>query len=97
MGMHTIHVEVPSVLAATLGGNRRLEARMPAGSSIGSLLDELGEAYPLFARRVRDERGQVRRFVNIFIGHDNIRALQGLESILQPGATVMIMQSVAGG
>ena len=95
--MQTIQIEVPSVLATTLGGNRRLEAHMPVGSNVGNLLDELGEAYPLFARRVRDERGQVRRFVNIFIGPDNIRALQGLESELPAGSTVMIMQSVAGG
>lgn len=95
--MQKIMIEVPSVLATTLGGNRKLEAHVPAGSSIGSLLDELGEAYPLFARRVRDERGQVRRFVNIFIGQDNIRSLQGLETSLPSGATVMIMQSVAGG
>lgn len=95
--MHTIIIEVPSVLATTLGGNRKLEARIPTGASIGSLLDDLGEAYPLFARRVRDERGQVRRFVNIFIDQDNIRALQGLDTVLPPGSTVMIMQSVAGG
>ncbi|MFF5792627.1 MoaD/ThiS family protein [Paeniglutamicibacter sp. NPDC012692] len=95
--MQTIQVEVPSVLAAALGGNRRLEAHMPVGSSVRNLLDELDEAYPLFARRVRDERGQVRRYVNIFIGPDNIRSLQGLESVLPAGSTVMIMQSVAGG
>lgn len=95
--MQTIQVEVPSVLAAALGGNRRLEAHMPVGSSVRNLLDELDEAYPLFARRVRDERGQVRRYVNIFIGPDNIRSLQGLDSVLPAGATVMIMQSVAGG
>lgn len=95
--MHTITIEVPSVLATALGGNRRFEARMPPGSTLGNLLDELGEAYPLFARRVRDERGQVRRYVNIFIGPDNIRTLQGQESALPDGAVVMIMQSVAGG
>lgn len=95
--MHTIIIEVPSVLSTTLGGNRKLEAHIPTGASIGSLLDDLGEAYPLFARRVRDERGQVRRFVNIFIDQDNIRALQGLDTVLPPGSTVMIMQSVAGG
>ena len=95
--MQAIQIEVPSVLAAALGGNRRLEAQMPVGSSVRNLLDELDEAYPLFARRVRDERGQVRRYVNIFIGPDNIRSLQGLESVLPAGATVMIMQSVAGG
>lgn len=97
MIVHTVNIEVPSVLASTLGGNRRLEAQLPEGSSIGNLLDELDEAYPLFARRVRDERGQVRRYVNIFIGPDNIRALQGLDSPLPAGSTVMIMQSVAGG
>lgn len=95
--MHTITIEVPAVLATALGGNRRLEAQLPAGSSVGTLFDELGQHYPIFARRVRDERGHVRRFVNVFIGQDNIRVLQGLDSVIPSGATIYIMQSVAGG
>lgn len=95
--MSTIVIEVPSVLATTLEGQRRLEVPMPRDPTVRGLLHELDARYPLFARRVRDERGDVRRYVNIFIGQDNIRDLDGLESILRQGQGVLIMQSVAGG
>ncbi|WP_411732835.1 MoaD/ThiS family protein [Paeniglutamicibacter sp.] len=95
--MTDITVEVPSVLSSALGGQRSLQVPLPADGTVGGILDALGEQYPLFARRVRDERGQVRRFVNVFIGPDNIRTLQGLGSAVREGQSVLIMQSVAGG
>ncbi|GAA5226028.1 molybdopterin synthase sulfur carrier subunit [Paeniglutamicibacter antarcticus] len=95
--MSTIVIEVPSVLAATLAGQRRLEVPLPREPTMRGLLDELDVQYPLFGRRVRDERGDVRRYVNIFIGQDNIIDLEGLESTVHQGHCVLIMQSVAGG
>ena len=95
--MTDITVEVPSVLSSTLGGQRSLQVPLPEDGTVGGILNALGEQYPLFARRVRDERGQVRRFVNVFIGPDNIRTLQGLGSEVREGQNVLIMQSVAGG
>ena len=95
--MTTITVEVPSVLANALEGQRSLQVPLPEGGTVGSILDALGARYPLFARRVRDERGAVRRYVNIFVGPDNIRTLQGLDSTVAAGQDVLIMQSVAGG
>ena len=95
--MTDITVEVPSVLASTLDGQRSLQVPLPEDGTVGGILDALGEKYPLFARRVRDERGQVRRFVNVFIGQDNIRALEGLGSAVHQGQSVLIMQSGAGG
>lgn len=95
--MTDITVEVPSVLSSTLGGQRSLQVPLPEDGTVGGLLDALGVQYPLFARRVRDERGQVRRFVNVFVGQDNIRTLQGLGSAVREGQNVLIMQSVAGG
>lgn len=95
--MTAITVEVPSVLASTLDGQRSLQVPVPEDGTVGGILDALGAQYPLFGRRVRDERGQVRRFVNVFVGQDNIRALEGLDSKVQEGQSVLIMQSVAGG
>lgn len=95
--MSTVAIEVASVLATTLEGQRRLEVALPHDPTVRGLLDELGARYPLFARRVRDERGDVRRYVNIFVGQDNIRDLKGLDSLLGQGQEVLIMQSVAGG
>jgi molybdopterin synthase sulfur carrier subunit len=95
--MTGISVEVPSVLASTLDGQRSLQVPLPEDGTVGGILDALGEQYPLFARRVRDERGQVRRFVNVFIGQDNIRSLDGLGTAVREGQRLLILQSVAGG
>ncbi|GAA3326702.1 MULTISPECIES: MoaD/ThiS family protein [Paeniglutamicibacter] len=95
--MTDITVEVPSVLASTLEGQRSLQVPLPEDGTVGGILDALGEKYPLFGRRVRDERGEVRRFVNVFVGPDNIRTLEGLGSPVREGQSVLIMQSVAGG
>lgn len=95
--MEMITVEVPSVLSSALQGQRSLQVPLPAEGTVRALLEVLGAQYPVFARRVRDERGEIRRYVNIFVGPENIRDLSGLDSQLYPGRTVLIMQSVAGG
>lgn len=95
--MDSVIVEVPQVLSAALGGERRHELAVDGHATVGSVLDELGTGHPGFARRVRDETGAVRRYVNVFVGRDNIRDLDGLATEVRAGETIMIIASVAGG
>lgn len=95
--MGSITVEVPQILSAALGGERRREVALAGESTIGAVLEELGAGHPAFVRRVRDETGAVRRYVNVFVGRDNIRDLEGLATPVRDGDTVMIIASVAGG
>ena len=53
--------------------------------------------YPALSRRLRDETGSVRRYVNIYVNGNEIRRLQGLVTAVAPGQEVLIIQSVAGG
>ncbi|GAT87351.1 ThiS/MoaD family protein [Paenarthrobacter nicotinovorans] len=65
--------------------------------TVGQLLDSVTGDYPVLARRLRDETGALRRFVNIYVNGDEVRRLNGLETEVAAGQEVLIVQSVAGG
>ncbi|QVQ50710.1 MoaD/ThiS family protein [Spiractinospora alimapuensis] len=69
------------------------EPRVP----LRSVLDEVARAHPRLDRRIRDERGALRRFVNVFVDADECRALQGLDTPVPDGTEVRVLPSVAGG
>ncbi|MGW9404247.1 MoaD/ThiS family protein [Arthrobacter sp. NPDC055585] len=92
-----IRVLLPDVLAPAAGGTRELSVPGAAGMTVGSLLDGLSDRFPVLERRIRDETGTVRRFVNIYIDGEDIRGLDRQHSEVSPGAEVMILQSIAGG
>lgn len=95
--MATAVLEVPGTLAAVWGGRRSAVIDYAAGSSVAAFLDLAGEEHPRFGRRIRDETGAVRRYVNVFVDGENIRAMAGLDTVVPDGARVMVIQSVAGG
>jgi molybdopterin synthase sulfur carrier subunit len=92
----SVQVVLPGVLADLAGGSKRL-AVDPAGSTLADLLDELAERHPLLGRRIRDETGHVRRFVNVYVDGDDVRFTQGLATEVRDGAEVQVLPSVAGG
>ena len=92
-----VRVLLPEILAATAGGRRELTLPGSAGLTVGALLDAVGSRYPVLGRRIRDETGTVRRFVNIYVNGEDIRGLEQQHSPVGPGAEVLILQSVAGG
>ena len=92
----TVQVVLPGVLADLTGGVKHLDVE-PAGATLGDLLDELAVQHPLLGRRIRDETGRVRRFVNVFVDGDDVRYLGGLAAAVPDGAQVQVLPSVAGG
>jgi molybdopterin converting factor small subunit len=92
----TVQVLLPGVLASLAGGAKHLEVE-PAGSTLAEVLDALAEEHPLLCRRIRDERGEVRRFVNVYVDGDDVRFLGGLTAAVRDGAEVQVLPSVAGG
>jgi sulfur-carrier protein len=69
----------------------------PAGDTLADLLDALAAEHPMLARRIRDETGQVRRFVNVYVDGDDVRFAEGLQTKVRDGAEVHVLPSVAGG
>ena len=92
----TVQVVLPGVLADLAGGARQLDVE-PSGGTLGDLLDDLAAQHPLLGRRIRDEQGQLRRFVNGYVDGDDVRFEGGLETKLREGAVVQVLPSVAGG
>ena len=92
----SVQVVLPGVLASLAGGAKHLDVH-PAGSTLADLLDALAAEYPLLGRRIRDETGKVRRFVNVYVDGDDVRFEGGLATKVRDGAEVQVLPSVAGG
>lgn len=93
-----VNVLIPSLLRPITGGQEELRLGVDTGgATVAELLDAIGAQYPLFNRRVRDETGRLRRFVNIYLNGDDVRRLDGLQTRVAAGQEVMVIQSVAGG
>ena len=92
----TVQVLLPGVLAALAGGAKHLDVQ-PQGETLADLLDALDAEHPLLGRRIRDETGKVRRFVNVYVDGDDVRFQGGLATPVRDGAEVQVLPSVAGG
>lgn len=92
-----IRVLLPAVLAPSAGGKSELSVPAGDGLTVGTLLDGLGDRFPVLGRRIRDETGLVRKFVNIYVNGEDIRSLDRLHSPVAPGSEVLVLQSIAGG
>lgn len=93
----TVTVRLPRLLAPTLDDRHELVLPDPAPGTVGAVLDRLAEGHPIFARRIRDETGALRRHVNVYLDGEDVRRLDGLDTPVAPGAELLLMQSVAGG
>ncbi len=92
----TVQVVLPGVLADLAGGCRHLHLA-PAEATLAGLLDELAARHPVLARRIRDEAGAVRRFVNVYVDGEDVRWQGGLAAAVPDGAVVQVLPSIAGG
>ncbi|HKU10938.1 MAG TPA: MoaD/ThiS family protein, partial [Sinomonas sp.] len=59
--------------------------------------DSLAGPYPILARRIRDETGRLRRYVNVYVDGEDVRRRDGLETPVADGQEILVIQSVAGG
>jgi len=87
-------VRIPTPLRTFTAGADEVRLH---GSTVGELLHALGAAHAGLLPRVLDERGELRAFVNVFVGERNIRNLQGLATLVPEGAVLSIVPAVAGG
>jgi molybdopterin synthase sulfur carrier subunit len=95
----TVQVVLPGALADLVGGARRLDVPVPGGpgATVGDVLDRLAADHPLLARRIRDETGAVRRFVNVYVDGEDVRFQEGVRTRVEDGAVLQVLPSVAGG
>jgi molybdopterin converting factor small subunit len=89
-----VTVRIPTQLRQLAGGASEVSVD---GGTVAEALKALDAAHPGFAERLYDERGGLRRFVNVFVAEEDIRFLDGLDTPLTDGQTVSIVPAVAGG
>ncbi len=89
-----VTVRIPTTLRPLSGGASTVE--VDAGS-LSDVIKALDAAHPGFGDRLLDDEGNLRRFVNVFVDDDDVRYLDGLNTVVPDGQTVSIIPAVAGG
>ncbi len=92
----TVEVVLPGVLADLAGAQRHLVLD-PGQGTVAGVLDALATASPVLERRIRDEAGVLRRFVNVYVDGEDVRFAAGVHTPVRDGAVVEVLPSVAGG
>jgi sulfur-carrier protein len=88
-----VSVKIPAPLRPATGGEAVAQVD---GSTVGEVLDALYERYDELRSRIAEDGG-LRRFVNVYVGGEDIRFLAGLETPVNDGDEVTILPAVAGG
>ena len=86
-------VRIPPTLRGEVGGARQVEAD---GETVREVLENLVESYPSLRNRIF-EGDDLPQFLNVFIDGTDVRLNEGLETAVDPGATVVLLPAVAGG
>jgi molybdopterin synthase sulfur carrier subunit len=90
----TVTLVVPAALRHCTGGSREVAVE---GATLGVILDELAQSLPALERRLRDERGQLRPHVLVFVDGVMIRGGADFDTPLHDGTEVFIAPAVSGG
>ena len=86
-------VRIPPTLRGEVGGARQVEVD---GATVREVLDDLVGRYPGLAAQVLAD-GEVAPFVNVYVGGEDVRTLEGLETAVPAGGTVILLPAMAGG
>jgi molybdopterin converting factor small subunit len=91
----TVTLLLPGMLRGEVEGASTLH--VGGSGTLAEVLDEIGRNWPRLERRLRDEQGQLRRYVNIYINGEECRFVGGLGAAVGDGAEIQVLASVAGG
>jgi sulfur-carrier protein len=90
----SVTIRVPPVFRTMTSGSAQVDVE---GATISQVLSSLESQHPGFSDKLFDDSGALVRYVNVFVDDDDVRFMDGLETLVPDGATVSIMQAVAGG
>jgi sulfur-carrier protein len=89
-----VSVRIPTILRTYTGGESEVSAQ---GDTLGAVLDDLDSSYSGIKGRILDEAGSLRRFVNVYVGNDDVRFLDELATPTPDGTQISVIPAVAGG
>ena len=90
----SVSVRVPTILRTYTSGESEVSA---SGATLSEVLDDLDSHYAGIKGRILDDNGELRRFVNVYVGNDDVRFLDGLATATPDGTQISVIPAVAGG
>ena len=90
----TTTVRIPTILRTYTEGASEVTAD---GTTLAEVLDDLDSNYAGIKGRILDDQGELRRFVNVYVGNDDVRFLEHLETPTPDGTQISVIPAVAGG
>jgi molybdopterin synthase sulfur carrier subunit len=90
----TVSVRVPTILRSYTGGDAVVPA---AAGTVREVIASLDADFPGIGGRLLDDSGQLRRFVNVYVGDEDVRLALGLDTDVPEGTQVSVIPAVAGG
>ena len=90
----TVSVRVPTILRTYTGGDAVVTAEP---GTVREVIARLDASFPGIGGRLLDDSGQLRRFVNVYVGDEDVRLAQGLDTPVPTGGQVSVIPAVAGG
>jgi molybdopterin converting factor small subunit len=87
-------LRIPTPLRAYTNGQSDVQV---SGENISEILSDLTKQYPTIKPHLFNDSGDLRPFVNLFVGEHNIKDLQGVKTAVKAGDKIMLIPSIAGG
>jgi len=89
-----IKVRIPEVLRKFTGGADQVNLE---ATTVAEMIEALEKNHPGIKERICDDKGNVKRFINVFVNEEDIRFQDNLQTALEAGADVSILPAIAGG
>ncbi len=90
----TAVIRIPTVLRQAMGGLAVLDTD---ATTIGGVLKQITDAYPVVKPQLHNEDGTLHRFLNVYVNDDDVRYLGGVDAPVADGDEVTLLPAVAGG
>ncbi|GII79630.1 molybdopterin synthase sulfur carrier subunit [Sphaerisporangium rufum] len=90
----SVSVRIPTILRTYTDGAAEVTGE---GATLREVLQKLDSDFPGIGARVLDESGKIRRFVNVYVGEEDVRFADGLDTATPEGAQISVIPAVAGG
>jgi molybdopterin synthase sulfur carrier subunit len=87
-------VKIPPVLRPSVGGEKQVSAD---GSNVGEVLKALASEHPQTQSQLFSAEGELNRYVNVYLNDEDVRVLDGLDTAVGEGDTLVILPAMAGG
>ena len=89
-----VMVRIPTPLRSLTKGSAEVQAK---GDTVDDVVLDLERQFPGLRDRLMDDKGELRRFINLYVNEEDVRFLDGRTTVLKEGDTVSIVPAIAGG